>query len=115
LTRVSQADHVLLLLQEQLQRLGRKRGERSARTGESRAATPRPMARLQASAALAGMSEEEVRRSLVRALLSEELGESIANDPSFQGVLDEVYRVIDQSEEGRTLMADATRQLREAH
>lgn len=112
MTRVTQADHVLLLLQERLQRLGRARGGRVPRTGASRAETPRALARLQASAALDQMSEDQVRRTLVRALLSEELGEGISNDPSFQSMVEEVLRVINQSDDGRALIARASLQLR---
>jgi len=58
------------------------------------------------------MSEDQVRRTLVRALLSEELGEGISNDPSFQSMVEEVLRVINQSDDGRALIARASLQLR---
>lgn len=112
MTRISGSDHVLLLLQEQLRRLDRGRAGRTGRTGNSRKATPRPMARLQSLAALDQLSDEDVRRTLVRALLSEELGEGVANDPTFQAMVEDVFRIIDASSDGRELIDRAARQLR---
>lgn len=112
MTRVGNADQVLLLLREQLQRLDRARGQRSGRADASRkAAAQTPLARLRALRALGPMSEEDYRRTLVRALLTEELGEAVANDPSFQAVADDVFRILNESEEGRALVARAAEQL----
>ena len=110
MTRITNADHVLLLLREQLQKIGRSRKERPGRAGEVRGSTPRPIARLQAM----GSAEdgEEFRRSLVRAILTEEMGEAMANDPSFQAVVDNVYRMISDTPDGQALIDRAGRQLR---
>ena len=112
MTRVSGAEHVLLLLRERLQRLDRSRSGRAGRTRGDRSATQAPLARLQALAALDGLPGEELRRTLVRAVLSEELGEDIGNDPSFQAVSDEVFRILNESEDGRGLIARAEAELR---
>jgi len=103
---------VLLLLRERLNRLDRGRGKQAGRTGSTASATAPPMARLQALAAVEELPQDELRRTLVRALLSEELGEAVTSDPSFAEVADEVYRVISDSEEGQALMERATRELR---
>ena len=110
MTRISQADQVLILLREQLQRIGRTRKERSSRTGKAQASTPRPIARLQAMGSLE--EGEEFRRGLVRAILTEEMGEAMANDPSFQAVVDNVYRMISATPDGQELIDRAGRQLR---
>lgn len=112
MTRISQADHVLLLLREQLQKIGRGRNERPSRAGAVRGTTPRPIARLQAMPSLE--EGEEFRRTLVRAILAEELGEAMANDPSFQAVVDNVYRMISATPDGQDLIDRAGRQLRGA-
>ena len=111
MTRISHVDQVLLLLRERLQRM--ERGTSAARrAGASSAATPRPLARLQAMAALDQMSGEDLGRTIVRALLAEELGEGLGNDPAFQAVVDDVARIIGESDEGRALMERAARELR---
>ena len=112
MTRINTSEQVLLLLREQLQRLDRSRGARTGRTGRAAKATPRPMARLQALAALDQVGEQEFKRTLVRALLSEKVGEGIANDPAFQAVIDDVFRIINDSAEGRGLMDRAAQRLR---
>jgi hypothetical protein len=110
MTRISNADHVLVLLREQLQKLGRNRKDRSGSAGPVRGSTPRPIARLQAMQQLD--DGEEFRRTLVRAILAEEMGESMANDPSFQAVVDNVYAMISASPDGQDLLERAGRQLR---
>jgi hypothetical protein len=112
MTRITNADQALLLLQEQLQRMDRGKTGRTSRKGNSQKATPRAMARLQTLAALDRLSDEDVRRTLVRALLSEQLGEGIANDATFQNVVEDVFRIISASEEGRALIDRATAELR---
>ena len=112
MTRISSSEQILLLLKERLQRMERGRSGRSARTSAKREPTGPPVARLQALPDLDQIPAEELQRSLVRALLGQELGEAITNDPSFQSVSDEVLRLIKDSEEGRSLIDRATLELR---
>jgi hypothetical protein len=111
MTRITNADQVLLLLRERLQRLDKGR---SGRTGRAKVeqATPRPVARLQTLAAAQNISEDEFRRTLVLAVLSEELGESFANDPAFRAIADDVFRVISESGEGRELIDRAATRIK---
>lgn len=111
MTRVTSSEHVLLLLREQLQRLDRTRGGRTGRAGGSGRPTPAPLARLQSLGGL-DVADNEFKRTLVRALLSERMGEGVANDPAFQTVIDDVYRIINGSDEGRALIDRAARRLR---
>jgi hypothetical protein len=110
MTRISNSDHVLVLLREQLHKLGRTRRESASRTAEVSGSTPPPIARLQAMAS--PEEGEEFRRTLVRAILTEEMGEAMANDPAFQTVADDVYRMISASPDGQELIDRAARQLR---
>ncbi|HEX8223884.1 MAG TPA: hypothetical protein VF605_08720 [Allosphingosinicella sp.] len=111
MTRISTTDQVLVMLREQLQKIGQTRKERTGRTGTVRgASTPRPIARLRAMDSLE--EGEEFRRTLVRAILTEEMGEAMANDPSFQAVVDNVYRMISSTPDGEALIDRAGRQLR---
>ena len=112
MTRISNTDQVLLLLREQLQKLGQTRKERTSRSGTVRKSTPRPIARLQAMGSYE--EGEEFRRTLVRAILTEEMGEAMANDPSFQAVVENVYRMISATPDGQELIDRAGRQLRGA-
>lgn len=112
MTRVGQADHVLVLLREKLQRMERTRSNRAPRASSMDKGTQPPLARLHASAALDQLPDEEFRRTLVRAVLAEELGEKIGNDPNFQVIAEDVFRILNESEIGRDLIERATRELR---
>ena len=111
MTRISNADQVLLLLHEQLDRLSRKRGGGSAKPGSASIGTPEPMARFRARAARDGLAEDDLKCALVRSLLTQQLGDSIANDPAFEAIASDVARVIERSEEGRALLDRALTQL----
>ncbi|MEO9130637.1 MAG: hypothetical protein ABI240_05455 [Sphingomonas sp.] len=111
MTRVSNADHVLLLLQEQLSRLGK---EKSARCTLVRAAckgTPEPVTRLRALAGREGISEDDMKRALVRSVLVQQLGEAIGTDPAFEAIASDVMRIIGESDAGRDLLDKAMVQL----
>jgi hypothetical protein len=113
MTRITSSDQVLVLLREQLRRLGRGAAgasARSARTGDTAAPA---MARMKALAERDSVGEEELRRTLVRALLTEELGDALANEPALQNVFDDVARIIGTSPEGAELLDRALRQLRD--
>lgn len=112
MTRISNADHVLVLLREQLQRMDRTRAKRTSRAGAAQKGTQPPLARLHEAASFDQLSDEEFRRTLVRAVLIEELGEGLANDPNFQVVVEDVFRILSESEEGRELISRAAQQLR---
>lgn len=111
MTRVSNADQVLLLLHEQLGRLGKERSTRGMSASPVRSGTPEPMARLRALAARDGISEEEMKRALVRSLLVQQLGEALGTDPAFEAIAGDVIRIIGESPAGRDLLDQAMQQL----
>lgn len=110
MTRIGTSDQVVLLLQEQIERLGKsKRGARDAAT--ARTGVPEPMARVRALAAREGLSDDDVKRALVCGLLTQQLGDAIANDPAFQAIANDVIRIIGATPEGRDLLDRALLQL----
>ena len=111
MTRISNADHVLLLLQEQLGRLSKDRTGRQAPASGVRTGTPEPMARLRALAGRDGLSDEDLQRALVRTLLLQQLGEAMGSDPAFEAIAADVVRIIGDSPEGRALLDRAMLEL----
>lgn len=114
MTRVGNVDQVLLLLREQLQRAGRGRetGRKAAvdRTGR---AAQRPLDRVRALAALDSLNEDDVRRAVVRGILTEELGEGVGNDAQLQAIVDDVIRIIGETPGGARLIDRAVAQLKD--
>ncbi|QNA82942.1 hypothetical protein G4G27_02125 [Sphingomonas sp. So64.6b] len=111
MTRINPADQVLLLLQEQLNRLGKDRAAPRGRPAPAQGPTPEPMARLRALAGRDGITDEDMKRALVRGLIIQQLGEAIGNDPAFEAVAGDVARIIGASPAGRELLDRAMRQL----
>jgi len=111
MTRISNTDQVLLLLHEQLDRLNKKRGNGAAKARPVSSGTPEPVERLRARAARHGLADDDLKRALVRSLLTQQLGEGVANDPAFEAIASDVARVIERTAEGRALMERALSQL----
>ena len=98
MTRISNADHVLLLLRNHLERTKRQRGKRSeANRGEQRAGTT-PLQRIERLAAISELPEQELKRALITAVLADELGESVMNDAKFHRVVEDVLETIASDE-----------------
>lgn len=111
MTRISTADQVLLLLQEQLNRSGKDRAARRGPAAPAQAGTPDPMARLRALAGRDGISDEDMTRALVRSLIVQQLGEALGADPTFEKIASDVTRIILASPGGKELLDQAIRQL----
>lgn len=110
MTRIGNVDQVLLLLREQLQRAGK--GRQAARKSRSGPVTPRPLDRVRALAAMASLNDDELRRAVVRGILTEELGEAVGNDAALQAIVDDVVRIIEETHGGTELVARAIAQLK---
>jgi len=101
-----------MLLREQLQQLGKCRAGGAGRSSSAAASSSRPpIARLQALSARHGIGEDEYRRTFIRALLAEQLGEQVAQDASFQLIIEDVFRIVSEDEEARSLLDRAAQQL----
>lgn len=114
MTRIGQAEQILLLLQQQLQRAGEGRapaGNPQSSTGTR--AEQRPLDRARALASLGAVDPEERRRLMVRTLLLEELGDSSGADPAFATLVDRVLAMVREIPGGDELMDRAVRQLGE--
>lgn len=114
MTRVGNVEQVLLLLREQLRRADRGRAaQRGSSAGRAAPADARPLDRVRALAALESLDEGEVRRAVVRGILTEAFGEAVANDAPLQRVADDVLRIIDEMPGGPELIGGAVAQLKE--
>lgn len=115
MTRITNVDQVLLLIRQQLQRLSgngaaaRKTRATAARGSQRQSA----LGRLAALSRLEDLPEGELEHSLVRALLADEFGEGLANDPRFLRVAGEVSRIIAADEEASSLLKQAVRHVKE--
>lgn len=114
MTRISNVDQVLMLLRQQLQRLGKSdRSAKGSGTAAIRAERRPPApARIEAVLRNTALSDEELARALIQAMLVDEFGEAIANDHKFQHVSAEVYRIIAQDGETRRVLSAALAGLR---
>lgn len=105
---ISRVDAAVLQLRAQLQRLSRERTDRSAGAAQSE---KKPLDRLREARTLTGGDEDEFRRKFVRALLTEELGEGLANQPEFERISNEVWRLLDEDSETRSMVDQAIQRL----
>ena len=113
MTRITQADQIMQLLRQQLQRLGPNgSAARTSRTGKSAPQRQSPLTRITALAALDNLSDDDLARALIRALLTEEFGETLANEPKVARIVDEVHRMIREDAETARLLTRSLNQVR---
>jgi hypothetical protein len=112
MTRITNADQVLMLLRSYLQRTeGVRRSRKTEKTGQNGAA-PTALQRVQTIATTADLPEEELERVLISGLFTEEFGSAIASDSKFQTMVDDVLRMIHSDPAGRRVLRQAVGQLR---
>lgn len=108
MTRITNADHVLLLLRNHLERTekGRKK-RRKTDGGETRPVQSSPLQRVERLAAADELSDLEIRRALIAGLLAEEFGEDVINDPHFQQIVDDVVTILQRDPKSEMLLQAA--------
>jgi|GEM_PF-770639 len=113
MTRISNVDQVLMLLRAQLQRMSQSGKSRKSSPAAPQSANRRETAasRLEAIARTDGLSEDELARTLLGALLVDEFGEAPANDHKFQRMVSEVHRIITSDPQARKLLGEALEQV----
>ena len=107
MTRITNADQVLMLLRSHLER-AKKSDRKSAAAKQGR---PGALERAQQLASAEGLSEADVARALIAGLLAEEFGAELAAEPRFQAMVEEVRLMLESDEAGRLMLRDAVTQL----
>jgi len=105
---IGRVDQAVLQLRAQLQRLARQRSQRSDTQPRT---DPKALERLRQASSSEAFGDDEFRRKFVRALLTEELGEALGNQPEFERISNEVWRVLDEDPDTRAMMDDAIHRL----
>lgn len=112
MTRITNADQVLVLLRNRLERAQRsQRRDATQRSAKREDVKQTPVERMQGIAQSESLPESEVERALISGLFMEEFGAAAANDPKFQLMIDEVLKMIRQEPATRRLLDRAVAQL----
>ena len=109
MTGIGKVDQIVLQLRAQLQKVAKDRA-RSA--GGAARAEKSPLERFRTIEAAEHDGDQEFRRKFIRALLTEELGEGLANQPEFERISNEVWSLIEEDPTLRPQVEEALRQLR---
>lgn len=114
MTRIGNVDQIMVLLRQQLQRMNKAGGKaRSANaSAAAKSASRSAIERIAPLAKRDDLNERDFERALVRALLTDELGSSLAEDYRFERVAGEVHRLLRSDEHARSLLAAAVDQAR---
>ncbi|MEM1051671.1 MAG: hypothetical protein AAGI28_06195 [Pseudomonadota bacterium] len=110
MTRITNSDQVIAAIRAQLQRMAKRgKAEATSKTAKAEARSMNTRQMVDALAAIEGLSEEDFTRGFVRALLTEEFGESLANSPGFQSVIDRTAASIASDKELSAMMSNLRR------
>lgn len=108
MTRITNADQVLLLLRAHLERADKTR--RSKRPSASRARRS-ALQRVSDIATDKEASEDDIRRALIAGILVEEFGPGLAADTRFQDMVSHVLRIISEDGAKQRLVENSLQQL----
>lgn len=110
MTNIGRVDQAIILLRDRLRQLD-ARGKAAANTtgssGTSQAAGRDALQPLRELVRRGQIDQHELRRAFVRTLLADSLGEELVGSIEFQSISDEVARMLEESEAGRSLLARA--------
>ena len=92
---ITNVDAIVTLLRRRLvERSRREEVSRSRRTARHPASRSDGVATVRALAAIAGVSDQELGRTFVQSILTEQFGDGLLNDSKFQQVIDHVSRAL---------------------
>ncbi|MGE0828006.1 MAG: hypothetical protein AB7O04_01475 [Hyphomonadaceae bacterium] len=111
MTRITNAEQVLLLLRAQLENAQRKGRKDAARTSSAPQKSRSTLARVENVAKIDHLSDEQIARTLIGGLLEAEFGADVANTANFQTLIDSVHKLIKDHASARDLLAQAVQQL----
>lgn len=114
MARINNVDQILILLQAHLERLEQRKKSGAAtpaRAAKTTSNARSPLERVQALATTEALSEDDLGRALIGALLSQEFGPELVSDIAFQHVVDEVSKAIAADADASALMRRAIAQL----
>jgi hypothetical protein len=101
---ISNADRLALILRQRLQERSRTSAERKGRKEADRGGRPEAADQVRAVAAMDGADERQQRRALVQAMLADQFGRELINEPEFQQVVDRVVETIESDSSSAELM-----------
>lgn len=111
MTRITNTDQIVLLVRSQLQRQQRIR--RTDSKEKAQQSSEQTADQLQAIAQLSSLPEDQQGRALIQGLLSQQFGDELVNDPSFQSVIEAVRSALASDEKSQALLSAALRELRD--
>lgn len=99
---VSNVDRLVLILRQQLE-------ERAARGATAPTSAPKPAgstraSNLRALAALDGVDDAALGRTIIEGILTDAFGAELLNDARFQQVVERVTRTIEEEQEAKRLL-----------
>lgn len=109
--RIGNVDHILQLMQQQLQKLeGAKKRDPISKSGKvAKEQDKSSVRRVSAIINQSNLSDEEFGRALVRAMLVDEMGDALSEDHRFDSLVAQVYSSIARDVKFSGLLQDATK------
>lgn len=114
MTNIGRVDQAIILLKDRLRQLNARKSVSADFAGvatASHAAGADPLQSLRELVRRGQIDQEELRRAFVRTLLADSLGAELAGSIEFQSVADEVSHLLQESDAGRALLANALAEL----
>lgn len=110
MTRITNVDHLVLLLRQRL-------NERAQRTSAQKSAAPGRVDQrtgVQALSSIEEVDDRTLRRALIQDVLAEHFGRALLNEAEFQQIVDRVTSALEEDRDASKLFGTVTAEVRRA-
>lgn len=111
MTRITNTEHILLLLRAHLQRSQKARRKSVDQKTQLSASQRDPLVRIQELVRHGSLPQEDVQRAVIQGLLLNEIGDKLSNEAKFQTLIDDVFGLIRRDQAMVELLNRAIREL----
>lgn len=112
MTNISQIDQAIVLLRERLRQMRNQSAAPASKLVKVQSRSAQPVGQLRGVLSMDGVPRRDLRRALVRSLLSEAFGDAVSNDLSFQAVADRVTDMLEADPETAIMLDRAAEQIK---
>ncbi|HWE45780.1 MAG TPA: hypothetical protein VG407_07105 [Caulobacteraceae bacterium] len=110
---ISNVDQIVLILRQRLQERARAAASKNKTPpGVSNARRPARLQSVRSLAAVEGVDDPQLRRTLVQNILSDQFGAELVNEAQFQQVVDQVTVALEENEQASVLLTRLVSELR---
>ena len=111
MTRITNSDQIMRLLRSQIDKIDRDKKKPAGVKGTQRSS---PLELVKSLAQDENQSQSTVKNALIIAILAEQFGEDLVNDPNFRGMTNKLTKLLSEDRETDAILEASISDMRQA-